>query len=40
MKKQKLYKLTFYNKNKVEYEIRLYNEETLNDIIDYISVMC
>ena len=40
MKKQKLYKLTFYNKNKTEYEISLYNEETLNDIIDYISVMC
>lgn len=40
MKKQKLYKLAFYNKNKTEYEIKLYNEETLNDIIDYISVMC
>ena len=39
-KKQKLYRLTFYNKNKTEYSIELYNEETLNDIIDYISVMC
>ncbi|MBR1816621.1 MAG: hypothetical protein IJ763_07965 [Lachnospiraceae bacterium] len=40
MNKQKLYRLTFYNKNKTEYEIKLYNEEILNDIIDYISVMC
>ena len=38
--KEKRYRLTFYNKNKTEYQMELYNEDTLNDIIDYISVMC
>ncbi|MBQ9198673.1 MAG: hypothetical protein IJ141_00645 [Lachnospiraceae bacterium] len=39
-KKQKLFKLRFYTRKKTEYEIELKNEETLNNIIDYVSVIC
>ncbi|MBQ7707568.1 MAG: hypothetical protein IJT72_07300 [Lachnospiraceae bacterium] len=38
-KKQTVYKLRFFTDNKTEYELELRNEDTLNDIIDYVSVM-
>lgn len=39
-KKLRVYKLRFFTDIKTEYELELKNEETLNDIIDYVSVMC
>ncbi len=39
-KKQTVYKLRFCTDIKKEYELELRNEDTLNDIIDYVSVMC
>ena len=38
-KKQRVFKLRFFTELKTEYELELLNEDTLNDIIDYVSVM-
>ena len=38
-KKQRVFKLRFFTELKIEYELELLNEDTLNDIIDYVSVM-
>ncbi len=38
-KKQRVFKLRFFTDLKREYELELLNEDTLNDIIDYVSVM-
>ena len=38
-KRQRVYKLRFFTELKTEYELELLNEDTLNDIIDYVSVM-
>ena len=38
-KKKRVFKLRFFTELKIEYELELLNEDTLNDIIDYVSVM-
>ena len=38
-KKERVFKLRFFTELKTEYELELVNEDTLNDIIDYVSVM-